>query len=168
MRNRFEKPAAVVVVNRNDAGLVTSITLNGDEMPHESVEHAIRYGVTQWCQDGAAGAQNQSEYTEGFGDRVTRLLSGEIGRAKGEGREASDPIGTAAKSLARNALRAAVDATVWKALSKEQKAEAFNAFYEANADTFRKEAEKAAKATNNLAGSSDLLASLLAKAGGNG
>lgn len=172
-RNRYEKPAAVVVVNRNDAGVIESITLNGDNMPAESVIHALRYGVTQWCQDGGAGAADQAAYTEGFADRLNRLLTGEIGRAKGEGREAADPIGNAAKALARDAFRkvlAANGATdAYKALSKEQKAETFAAFFADGEEDFRAEAERAAKAIGKNADKAQtFLAGLMAKAGGNG
>lgn len=172
-RNKFEKPAAVVVINRDTAGLITSITLNGEEMPSESIEHALRYGVNQWCQDGGAGAVDQAAYTEGFNARLERLRNADFSRAKGEGREAADPIGNAAKSLARDAFRKALAANgaadTFKALDKDQKKTAFEAFFEANAETFRKEAEKAAAASEKAAGKlgDDFLGGLLAKAGGN-
>src|SRR5690606_30458800 len=140
------------------------VTIDFTKLPEESQTFVIRYGLTQYLADGAAGAESQDAFNEGIAARQTKLANADFRRASGEPK--ADTETTRALRLARAAVRSAAKAK-GIALDKEKVAELAEKAVESNPE-YRAEAKRQlaaeAKAAEKAAGD-DTMDALLAEIG---
>jgi len=91
------------------------VKVDYDALPDASRDFLQRYGIKQYLADGMAGAANVAEAKAGVEARLAKLLSGDLARTRGEGKEAPDTVETRALKLVRAAIRATMKAKNVKA-----------------------------------------------------
>jgi len=135
-------------------------------LPEASQAFVVTYGLKQYLADGAAGAENHDQLVEGVNARVEKLLSGDLSRARGEGKVAVDSETGRALKLAKDAIRLKAKAAK-VTLPKEKVAAMAETLVEKDG-SYRKEAKRqlAAEATmRDAGGEEDFFAAMLSEAG---
>lgn len=147
------------------------VSLDWDNLPDASQKFVIEYGLRQYLADAMAGAESQSEAYDNIDERVGKLTSGDLSRTKGEAKAKPDTEESRAIKLAAAFIRDQLKQANAKAEAAQIK-EAAQALVEAD-PAYLKEAKrqlaeeaklKAAEPSDAAAG---VLASILAKVGGN-
>ncbi len=150
-----------------------TVQLDLAAMPKESIEFALAYGLKQYIADGAAGSEDQAGFNLGVDQRVRKLLEADFSRTRGEGQAKPDSEEVRARKLAAMAIREKLKAAGAKADAKainEAAAKMVAAdpkWTKAAAKQLADEArlrEAEAEADDGLG---DIMAGLLADAGGN-
>lgn len=120
-------------------------TVDFESLPEASKAFVIRYGITQYVADGAAGATNDAEFVEGIDTRITKLREADFSRTAGEPGATDDPE-VLATAIAREEIGARIKAQKEKdpsfTLTKEQRAKAVEALRARDAERLVKEAAK--------------------------
>lgn len=146
------------------------VSIDWNKLPDASQNFIIRYGLKQWLADAQAGAESEAIAHDAVKERVKKLETGDLTRAKGEGAAKPDTVESRALKLAvayiREQLKAA-NAKAEAAVIKEAAAELVK-----GDESFTKEAKKQLDAEAKMAeGKTDaaktVIGNLLAKIGGN-
>lgn len=149
------------------------VTLDMAALPKESLEFILAYGVRQYLADGAAGSEDQAGFNLGIEQRIRKLLEADFSRSRGEAQAKPDSEEVRARKLAAMAIREKLKAAGAKADAKainEAAAKMVAAdpkWVKAAAKQLADEAklrEAEAEADDGLG---DIMAGLLADAGGN-
>ena len=143
----------------------TTVEIDWENLPGDSRDFIVTYGLKQYLADGAAGAASHDELVQGVAERVRKLQEADFRRASGEPK--ADSAMTLALRQARAVLKAkAGDA--FKSLPKEKVDAAVKAMVERD-PAFLKEAQaeiaRRAKAVDAFTGD-DLIQNLLADMAG--
>lgn len=136
------------------------VAIDFDALPDASKDFVIKYGLKQYLADGVAGAESQADFDAGVQEREAKLLSGDLTRAKGEGKGPIDNVATLAKKLAREEVERAAKEQNFKFADKDQKAAVVEQYLEANRERLTEEAEAEIKARKKTAKGVDLKAFL--------
>jgi hypothetical protein len=115
------------------AGGIT-VTLNGQILPGQSVEHLLTFAL-QTLQDAYAGAENAEDASYRFAAKLERILTGTLGtRSGGNG---VDDFTRLMRMVLRPLVKEAAGAAAWKELDEEARVAAIDAAYAAQGDEGR-------------------------------
>jgi hypothetical protein len=97
-------------------------TVDVATLPANAMAFIVHYGLKQYLQDGMAGAETEAEAVAGVDERIGKLKSGDLSRARGES-DKPDSVESRAIKLAKAFLRDQLKAAN-KTAPKEKVAEA--------------------------------------------
>jgi len=115
------------------------VVVDWENLPQESRDFIILYGLKQYMADGAAGATSHDELKQGVEERYRKLREADFQR-RGTGVERQDSETGRALKLARAAIRAACKAKNVGTPEKEKLAEMAAGLIEKNPQ-YRKDAK---------------------------
>lgn len=142
------------------------VELDWENLPSESRDFVIHYGLKQYLADGAAGATSRDEMVAGVDERVRKLREADFTRRTGEAKPDSET--TRAIKLAKAAIRAAAKAKGVNPPSGDKMAEMAARLVESNPQ-YRKDAAKQLEAERKAAeafAGDDTMQDLLAELAG--
>mgnify|MGYP000261035465 CR=1 FL=1 len=137
-----------------------------NDLPDVSKAFLIEYGLTQYLNDGGAGAETDAEFEAGIKSRQDKLLVGDFSRTKGEREAKADTLAKRILKVAKAAWAARIagltetQAAAFKALAKEAQDKAREAWLAKNAEAHKAEAERQLAAEAATADDDDLMAAL--------
>lgn len=120
-------------------GKVDSITVDGTDLPGDSVEYLLRFAL-QSLQDSYAGAKTEDEAKTFFAKKLDNLIKGEIG-SRGPGNAVSEEVRVGRivmRELYLANIKKADDKAAkaaWKELDEEAKIKRLDAMLAKNAET---------------------------------
>lgn len=144
-----------------------AVSVDWNALPDNAQAFVIAYGLRQYLADGMAGAESEAEAHNGATDRLAKLKSGDLSRARGTPSDKPDTVETRAMKLAREFIRTKLKAAN-KTAEKEKIAEAAKKLVDTQ-DKWKAmakeqlDAEAKAKAALADDETADLLADLLAE-----
>lgn len=118
-----------------------AVEIEWNNLPDESQQFVIKYGLKQYLADGMAGAENVQDAKEGVEERVRKLLEADFGRSRGESSGKLDTLEARMVKIARQAVREKAKAKKVK-LDKDQVEAAAAAWIERDPVKFTEEAQK--------------------------
>jgi hypothetical protein len=98
------------------------VSIDWDKLPEASQAFIVNYGLKQYLADGMAGAENEAAAKAGVETRVNKLVTGDLSRARGEGKDAPDTVTTRARKIIRALIVAKAKAKGIKTEAEQIKA----------------------------------------------
>lgn len=119
-----------------------SITIDGKELPDESIQYAVGYGIRQLLADSYANPQlTRDKARDSFDAKLTNLLEGAYEYKDGENGRSGDPVRVEMRNIATLAVLNGKSRAAWIKANGENAEKSLNAkvakVMEANADKLR-------------------------------